>query len=63
MKSKKINLSDLEVKSFVTAFDDNSQKTVAGGGLDRLTAWPDGPCSIIESAYTCFSCDHHCPHK
>lgn len=32
MKKKKLSLTDLEIKSFVTSLDKNEEATIAGGG-------------------------------
>ena len=44
MKTKKLNLSDLKVKSFVTALDENNTKTVQGG-ITRFPCYTFG-CTI-----------------
>ena len=46
MKPKKLNLKDLNVKSFVTAFEEDKHETVKGGG-SALCTFPDF-CTIAD---------------
>ena len=39
MKNKKIKLSELKVKSFITELDKSSENTVVGRGLLSLGKW------------------------
>ena len=52
MKTKKLNLSDLKVTSFVTALDENNAKTVQGG-IKNVLMWKDtdAPCTGVNCTH------------
>lgn len=60
MKSKKLNLNELRVKSFVTEFENDREDTVKGG-LTIVVATAVFGCLPSEDCYTfdgCFNSDH-----
>ena len=56
---KKLNLKELEVKSFVTNLDSNSEKTVKGGS--HITGC--GLCDTDEEGSACQTNNHLCETK
>ncbi|GAA0188672.1 hypothetical protein GCM10009122_47720 [Fulvivirga kasyanovii] len=55
MKNKKMNLTDLKVKSFITELDSTSENTVKGGYESAPAECPTGL-----GAYTCNTKNAEC---
>lgn len=48
MKSKKLGLNVLKVSSFVTTFENESSKTLAGGGRTKGSSCQHSACAICD---------------
>lgn len=58
MKNKKLNLSDLKVKSFVTDLETEKENTVKGGGGNTI----DRKCYNTVGGFPCQTVvNPHCP--